>query len=117
MSEVLIWDQFARDLARARGEAFVRDFCQTLVDEQRAEEEVAFASQQRIAAATQRLENSWFDGLGECHMRLDPEVFFHWVRKEGRECWNDRNFVREFKRDNPEVRVRSRPRKTLVSKL
>jgi hypothetical protein len=117
MSEVLVWDQFARQLAAARGEEWVRDFCRTLADEQRAEEEVAFASQQRIAAATQRIEHSWFDGLGECHMRIDPEVYYHWMRKEGKDCWNDKSFIREFKRDNPDVRVLTKSRKTMVTKL
>jgi hypothetical protein len=116
MSEVLVWDQFARDLAAARGEEFVRDFCATLVDEQRAEEEVAFASQQRIAATTQLFDNIFMEGLGELHMRVDPEVYFHWMRKEGKECWNDKSFLREFKRDNPDVRVLTKSRKTVVTK-
>jgi hypothetical protein len=47
-------------------------------------------------------------------MRLDPNVFFHWVRKEGKDCWNDKNFIREFKRDNPGVRVFNRSRKTQI---
>jgi hypothetical protein len=111
---VLGWEQFVADLAAARGEEFVRDFVRTLTDEQRAEEEVAFASQRRIAAATERLDNSFMDGLGELHMRVDPEVFFHWIRKEGKDCWNDKQFIREFKRDNPDVRVLARPRKTSV---
>jgi hypothetical protein len=114
MSEVLGWEQFAADLARAHGEEFVRDFCRTLTDEQRAEEELAFASQQRIAAATQRLDNSFLDGLGELHMRVDAEVFFHWVKREGKEVWNDKKFIREFKRDNPDVRMLTRSRKTMV---
>jgi predicted dithiol-disulfide oxidoreductase (DUF899 family) len=114
MSEVLGWEQFAADLAAARGEEFVRDFCRTLTDEQCAEEELVFASQRRIAAATERLDTMFMDGLGELHMRVDPEVFFHWVRKEGKDCWNDKNFIREFKRDNPDVRVLARSRKTSV---
>ena len=114
MSEIQIWSDFAAQLAAAHGEGFVRDFCKTILDEQRAEEEVAYKSQQRIAAATERLEQSWMDVLGECHMRVDPEVYFHWVRKEGREVWNDKSFVREFKRDNKDVIVRSRSQKTMV---
>jgi len=114
MSEIQIWSDFAAQLAAAHGEEFVRDFCKTLLDEQRAEEEVAFKQQQQIAAATERLDQAWMDGLGECHMSLDPEVFWHWVRKEGREVWNDKSFIREFKRDNPDVRVLTRPRKTSV---
>jgi hypothetical protein len=92
----------------------VRDFVRTLTDEQRAEEELAYASQQRIATATQRLDHSFMDGLGELHMRVDAEVFWHWARKEGKDCWNDKGFIREFKRDNPDVRVLNRPRKTSI---
>jgi hypothetical protein len=114
MSAILGWEQFAADLARAHGEEFVRDFCRTLTDEQRAEEELAFASQRRIATATQSIDNCFMDGLGELHMRVDAEVFFHWVKKEGKDCWNDKNFIREFKRDNPDVRTLARPRKTSV---
>jgi len=108
------WDNLADSLTAAFGSDFVADFVSTLQDEHRAQEELAFSKQREIAAATARLEACWMDGLGECHMRVDPEVFFHWVRKEGRECWGDKNFIREFKRDNPEVRVKSRSRKTRV---
>jgi hypothetical protein len=111
---ILEWEQFAADLGAAHGEEFVRDFCRTLTDEQRAEEELAFASQRRIAAATERLDTMFMDGLGELHMRVDAEVFFHWVRKEGKDCWNDKGFIREFKRDNSDVRVLTKPRKTSV---
>jgi len=108
------WEGMAQSLTQTFGAEFVEDFCRTIRDEERAKTELVYSSQQRVAAATRRLESHWMDGLGECHMRLDPEVFFHWVRKEGRECWNDQNFLREFKRDNPEVIVRSRSRKTMV---
>jgi hypothetical protein len=108
------WQGFADSLTQAFGAEFVEDFVKTLQDQKRAEEEIAFSSQRRIAAASERLEYAWMDGLGECHMRLDPEVYFHWVRKEGRACWNDKQFIAEFKRDNPETIVRSRSRKAMV---
>jgi hypothetical protein len=120
MAEVVIWDQFARDLAAAHGEEFVKDFCETILDEKRAEEEVAFQNQKRIAAeidaATRRLENTWKDGLGECHMRVDTTAYWYWVMREGREIWNDKKFIKEYKRDNPEVRVQSRSPKTTVTR-
>jgi hypothetical protein len=108
------WGQFASDLAQAHGWDFVRNFCKTLTDEHRAEEEMAYSRQREIAAASERLDSAFFDGLGECHMRVDPEVFFHWIRKEGKDCWNDKNFIREFKRDNPDVRVLNQSRKSFV---
>ena len=108
------WQSFAVDLERAHGADFVGDLCRTFTDYQRAEEEMTFARQRRIAEAAARVENSWMDGFGEKHMSLDPEVFFHWVRKLGKDCWNDPEFIREFKRDNPEVIVRSRARKASI---
>ena len=108
------WESFAASLAAAHGEEFVEDFKRTLQDERRAKEELLFEEQRKIAAASERLEQCFIDGIGECHMSINPDVFFHWVAKEGRECWGDRTFIEEFKRDNPEVRVRFRPRKTTV---
>lgn len=108
------WEEFARGLSEAFGEDALADFRQTLTDNARFEEKLIRARQKRIKAAADRIETAWLDGLGECHMSLDPDVFFHWVRKEGRDCWNDKNFVREFKRDNPEVVRCNRSRKTMV---
>jgi hypothetical protein len=120
VAEIQEWDQFARQLAAAHGEEFVRDFCATLLDEQRAEEEVAFQQQQKIAAeideATRRLENTWHDGLGHCFLRVDSTAYWYWVMREGREVWNDKQFLREFARDNPNARVRSRSPKTMVTR-
>jgi hypothetical protein len=108
------WEDFSESLRQAYGSDFLVDFIATLRESQRAEEEMTFRRQARIKAATSRLDNAWLDGLGECHMSLDPEVFFHWARKEGRQCWNDSQFVREFKRDNPEVIRKARSRKRAV---
>lgn len=114
MSSVVGWEQLALDLAKQFGEGFVRDFTSTILNEVRAEEEMAFASQRQIAAATSRLEQCYLDGLGELHMRVDPAVFWHWVRREGRKIWNDPDFIKAFKRDNPDVRVLTKSRKTMV---
>jgi hypothetical protein len=108
------WEQFACDLAQAHGEEFVRDFCRTLTDELRAEEEMVFAKQRKIAAATARLDECYLDGLGECHMRVDARVFWHWVRTKGKDVWNDKDFIKAFKRDNADVRVLAKPRKVIV---
>jgi hypothetical protein len=114
MGLVTGWERFAADMAAVHGEEFVRDFCKSITDEIEAEREVTYAQQRKIAAATARLDEAYLDGLGECHMRVDPEVFWNWVHTHGREIWNDPDFIHCFKRDNPDVRVLSKPRKTTV---
>jgi hypothetical protein len=114
MGEVVVWEQLAHDLAKEFGSDFVRDFAKSITDEVEAERELAFAKQRKVAAATARLDQCYMDGLGQCHMRVDPEVFWHWVHRYGREVWNDKSFLKAFKRDNPEVRVLARPRKVTV---
>jgi len=108
------WDNFAKDLAAARGEGFVKEFCESLRDEQRAAETQAFINQRKIAAATHRIDHAFTDGIGECHMKVDVTAYWHWIARYGREIWNDPEFVRQYKRDNPEVCVKSHSRKIQV---
>jgi hypothetical protein len=108
------WGEFAKDLAAARGESFVKHFCDSLLDEVRAEETMAFVNQRKIAAATKRIDEAFIDGIGECHMRVDLTAFWHWIIRYGRDIWNDPDFVRQYKRDNPEVRVQTHSQKIMV---
>jgi hypothetical protein len=110
------WEDFARDLSRLYGEGFVADFCRSILDEEKAKQELVYRSQQQIAAASETLENRWIDGLGELHMRLDPTVYFYWTQRYGPQIWNDKDFVRKLKRDNPSIVQRARSRKTMVSR-
>jgi hypothetical protein len=108
------WEDFARDMAAVHGEAFLADFCRSILDEEQAKNEMAYDSQQRVAAASAQLDNCWADGLGELHMRLDPAVYFYWTQRYGPQIWNDKDFVRTLKRDNPSIVLRARSRKTMV---
>lgn len=107
------WEQFAQDLSKEFGPDFVRGFCESILDEERAKQELALGSQRAVAAASERLDNCWVDGLGMLHMRLDPDVYFYWTQRYGPQIWNDRSFVKALKRDNSEVVVRSRSRKIM----
>jgi hypothetical protein len=108
------WQGFAQDLERAYGADFVRDLCATFTNYQRAEEEMAFARQKRIAELNAVKEQSWLNGFGELQMQVDPEAYFYWIKRLGRECWTDPGFIREFKRDNPEVVVKCRKRRPSI---
>jgi len=112
--EITGWEDFARDLVAVHGEEFLRGFVKSITDELEAERELAFASQRRIAAATEQLDEVFLDGIGECHMRVDLTAFWHWIHRYGRNIWNDQDFVKAYKRDNPEVRVKSRSKKIMV---
>ena len=108
------WQSFAADLERAHGADFVRDLCDTFTNAQRAEEEMTFSRQRRIAEANAAIERSWLEGFGEMHMSIDAEAFFYWTKRLGKECWTDPGFIRELKRDNPEVIVKCRKRNASI---
>ena len=47
---------------------------------------------------------------GYVKMMVPPAAFHYWGNRLGYECWDDKQFVHEFLRDNPECRVKSRSR-------
>lgn len=44
------------------------------------------------------------DGLGQAVFDIDARTYFRWAQQE-QGCWEDKQFVHEFLRDNPECRV------------
>lgn len=47
------------------------------------------------------------EGLGALKARIPPTAYHFWGQKLGYGCWNDKTFMKEFIRDNPECRVNS----------
>jgi hypothetical protein len=47
------------------------------------------------------------EGLGALKARIPPTAYHFWGQKLGYDCWNDKRFMHEFLRDNPECRVNS----------
>lgn len=89
--------------------------------------EIDFRQQKRVVAAhrAQRLaakvngERRFIrsgEVGGEVTMQVHPIFYHHWGQRLGYGCWRDPQFVREFQRDNPEVRVKSRSDKTTIVK-
>lgn len=73
-----------------------------------------FAEQRQREIAAAQPERTSIDGLGQTMMSIDPTAYHHWGQKLGYKCWKNKQFRREYARDNPEVRVRYVPRKTCV---
>lgn len=102
------WESFAS--------AFGREGMQTIMsgitDAWRVKE-VLVEVKQRQAAARMR-DTHFTEALGECHMVVAPSAYHYWGQRLGYECWQDDQFVREFKRDNPEARVKQTARNPTI---
>lgn len=47
------------------------------------------------------------DGIGQFLMSVPADSFHYWGQREGYGCWRDRQFIREYGRDNPQCKVNS----------
>lgn len=63
-------------------------------------------NQLRVAQEMNQTHRS-IDGIGRLRMAVASDAFHYWGRRLGYDCWKDKQFLREFERDNPEVRVKS----------
>jgi hypothetical protein len=81
-----------------------RELCAGRMMRQVADMEDAFVRQRQSAAAVG--EHRSIDGLGRLRMIIDPTAYHYWGQRLGYACWSDPQFLREYERDNPEVRVK-----------
>ncbi len=56
------------------------------------------------AASADKEERKTVEGLGQLTAEIPLHFFLQWENAENG-CWKDKNFLAEFKRDNPEVVV------------
>lgn len=63
--------------------------------------------EQRSIGHANRREARATDGVGELKARISPESFHYWGQRLGYECWQDKAFLDEYLRDNPDSRVKS----------
>lgn len=69
----------------------------------------------KVQAATEAKSNAQFnqmrhksvEGLGQKIATIPVMAYHFWGQKLGYGCWNDKGFMDEFLRDNPECRVNS----------
>lgn len=68
-------------------------------------EVMAFHEQREIAV--RQPEQTWCEGIGQKTMSIQADAYHFWGQRVGYDCWSDKQFRREFLRDNPDARVRS----------
>ena len=70
-------------------------------------EKLGYYERLRKAKEADRLtvgDKKWVEGIGQRILDIDARTYFRWQQShEG--CWEDKQFIKEFYRDNPECRA------------
>lgn len=102
-----IIQEYGEDMTRA----VMREFRQG----HEVDKVLARVRQAKIAAASEHLQRTQMEGLGQLRARIDGTAFLDWHVRTGGQCWRDKGFIREYLRDNPDVRVAPRSGRTRIS--
>jgi hypothetical protein len=79
-----------------------------------AQRYLTMARQARIAKACQMLDKAHIEGVGQHTMKVDNFAFHSYGQEFGYSVWNDPDFIKKYKRDNPEVIIKHDRRKNKV---
>ena len=77
----------------------------------------AILSEATMAAEKAALESApLITNAGNYHPKavIAGEAYHYWGQRLGYDCWNDKAFVEEFLRDNPESKVNAKMSKTTI---
>jgi hypothetical protein len=75
----------------------------------------ASAEAQQIAVFHNAHEAKAIDGIGQKLGSIPGDAYHYWGQRLGYECWDDKQFVEEFFKHNPETAVRNRVKRTVVN--
>ena len=53
------------------------------------------------------------NGFGRPRLEVDTYAYHYWGQRLGYKCWKDKQFLREFERDNPDARVKAKGTKEI----
>lgn len=70
--------------------------------------------QQKWEAKRRKVPARAIEGLGQLEREIPVTSYHFWGKKLGYQCWSDKNFLKEWDRDNPEYRVAYQPSKQKV---
>jgi hypothetical protein len=71
------------------------------------------ATAQRVAGERRMMRGERGVATGYTEMMIDPISYHYWGQRLGYECWEDKQFRREYLRDNPASRVKTTSSATL----
>lgn len=70
---------------------------------------------EKLAATAARIEHIASEMCEEDYIATGPKSYWHWVAKEGHECWSDPAFRKTYLRDNPHARRKVVTGRTLIT--
>jgi hypothetical protein len=59
----------------------------------------------KTIGASKETDYKSVNGLGRFRMRIDPYTYHYFGQRLGYKCWQDKQFLDEFERDNPYAKV------------
>lgn len=78
------------------------------------QQEAAFTEAKDIARDNNGKSFARIDGMGEMTASIPQAAYHYWGNRLGYECWADKQFKKEYLRDNPEARVKTHSDKIQV---
>lgn len=81
----------------------------------RMQEAASYTQAKQFAAFNHANAAKSIDGVGELKARIPVSAIHYWGNRLGYECWNDEQFVNEYIKDNPEIAVNNRIKRTIVN--
>lgn len=92
----------------------IRDLNWLFRQEHKVEQALTAIRQKQTAQFIQRNKARSLEGLGRHRLEVDDYSRHYWGQREGYDCWFDKQFLREFERDNEAARVRCGGTRTQV---
>ena len=86
-----------------------------LISGWRVQEAASYHQAKQFAAFNHANAAKSIEGVGEMVARIPLSAIHYWGQRLGYDCWDDETFVKEYIRDNPEVAVNNRIKRTVVN--
>lgn len=86
--------------------SLIADLNRIFTNQHNAEKNVV-GVRQRLAAKQNGQGRKSINGLGQPYLQVDDFAYHYWGQRLGYKCWKDKQFLKEFWRDNEACRIKA----------
>jgi len=97
--------EFVEHLAEAIPSHLRKEVERELLFGWKLKEAAAHHQAEQIGAFHKNLQAKDLGKMGRKIASIPAESFYYWRNRLGEDCWNDRQFMEEFLRDNPQCAI------------